>query len=314
MLHRTREPLANARLRATLHQDQARRPIRAPVRSRRVFHPRQPGVGCRARRSRRFVSWQSACASALACCLVVVAVPGSASDRARFRRRARPCLSDATAFSVSVDPAAGRVYAVDAANHLVRVYDTALSPAVGSFGVGPVAWIAAIDPRPASKHRLRRELQPRLGERTIAPSPVRRSATSRSARAVAARRSMPLTGDFSAGAEASQAVFSLHGPSNCAPRAVTFTGDKPIERAISIDQMTDTVFSSVHHAQQTAVIDERDGHARRARADRPRRPDRHGHRRDRPAGVRRLQPGRAHHGDRHRAQQRSRRSPRTTSP
>lgn len=36
---------------------------------------------------------------------------------------------------------------------------------------------------------------------------------------------------------------------------MTFTGDKPIERAISIDPLTDTVFSSVHHAQQTAVID-----------------------------------------------------------
>ncbi len=189
---------------------------------------------------------------ALACCLVVLAVPGSASA-APAVVASTTLPPGATAFSVSVDPGAGRVYAVDPANHLVRVYDTALSP-VGSFAVGPVAWIAAIDPRPASKRLFVVSFNPGSVSVRSLPSgapicdvPIGPGGSGPAFNAV--------TGNFYAGAEASQAVFSLHGPSNCAVDAVTFTGDKPIERAISIDPLTNTVFSSVHHAQQTAVID-----------------------------------------------------------
>jgi DNA-binding beta-propeller fold protein YncE len=64
-----------------------------------------------------------------------------------------------------------------------------------------------------------------------------------------------VTGNFYAGAEATQGVYALHGPANCSVDAFISTGDKPIERAISIDPLTNTVYSSVHHVERTAVID-----------------------------------------------------------
>lgn len=64
--------------------------------------------------------------AALACCLAILAVPSSAA--------AAPAVvgsttlpAGATAFSLTVDPGTGRVYAVDPVNHLVRVYDSALN-------------------------------------------------------------------------------------------------------------------------------------------------------------------------------------------